>query len=550
VKTSIAILAGMTLAIGCTSEPNATDDVTDAVTISSRAGVDYAWSKPSAAGLRAAGYTFVSRYLSYDTSGKDITIGEANALHAAGIDIVLNWEASATGALGGYTVGVAHATRARDLAAALGAPPWLPIYFSIDFNPVGAQFAALDAYFDGVVSVLGHDRVGAYGGIGTISHLFDTNRIRWGWQTYAWSAHQWDPRAQVRQVFNGGAVEGVAVDIDTSLVEDFGQWSASPGVAAAVNPITGIRDLYAIRASGELVHTWADATGPWRGWDSLGCCFKGTPAATAHPGNGIRDVYAVRVDDTLVHNWAWGTGPWMGFDELLANVQGSPAAIVTPSTGNREVFAITSTGELVHDWSMATSGWIGWDHIGDGFAGSPAATVNPTNGIRDVYAMYSDGTLLHDWAWETGPWIGLDIVGGGFVGRPAATTNPTNGIRDVYVVDRDANLVHTWAWNTGPWLGFDPIASGIIASPAATTDPINGIRDVYAVDEAGTLVHDWAWNTGPWIGIDPVGTMTSTTPTATTHPASGMREVYGTAGDGVVHNWAETTGPWMGWDTP
>src|SRR4029079_4505302 len=64
----------------------------DGVVVTER-GVDYAWSRPtSPQALRSAGYTFVARYLSYDTTGKNLSAGEAQGLFAAGIDVVANWE--------------------------------------------------------------------------------------------------------------------------------------------------------------------------------------------------------------------------------------------------------------------------------------------------------------------------------------------------------------------------------------------------------------------------------------------------------------------------
>jgi Domain of unknown function (DUF1906) len=223
---------------GCVTEPAADlDPITGVPQGAPRAGVDYSWGRPSPSVLAASGYTFASRYLSYDTTGKNISAGEAQALHDAGIDVVLNWESSAAAPLGGYSTGVAHATHAVALAAEVGAPASLPIYFSVDFDVTAAQFAAVDAYFDGVAAILPVERIGAYGGIRTIAHLFDRGRITYGWQTYAWSGGQWDPRAQVRQVDNGLTIDGAAVDLDVALADDFGQWSAA-GPAATVSTFT------------------------------------------------------------------------------------------------------------------------------------------------------------------------------------------------------------------------------------------------------------------------------------------------------------------------
>src|SRR5690348_5167768 len=57
-----------------------------------RKGLDYSWGRQRPAVVKAAGYTFVCRYLSWHTTGKKLTPGEAEALIGAGIDDVCNWE--------------------------------------------------------------------------------------------------------------------------------------------------------------------------------------------------------------------------------------------------------------------------------------------------------------------------------------------------------------------------------------------------------------------------------------------------------------------------
>ncbi len=192
-------------------------------------GVDYSFARPSPAGLHADGYTFAARYLSHDPP-KDLTKGEADALWANKVDVVANWEATAGGALNGHAQGVADAQAAEAEAKAAGMPAGRPIYFSVDFDATPGQQAALNAYFDGVGSVIGVTRAGAYGGYYVIQRLFDAGKIKWGWQTYAWSGGQWEPRAQLRQVQNGitAAGDGACCDKDQAVAADFGQWHAAP----------------------------------------------------------------------------------------------------------------------------------------------------------------------------------------------------------------------------------------------------------------------------------------------------------------------------------
>jgi hypothetical protein len=221
------------LMIGCSSTPedpaSGTDD--EAVTGVVARGVDYSFTRRAASDLRAAGYTFAARYLAYQPNDKVLLPAEATSLHQGGIGIVLNWEQTDTDPLQGFNTGVAHAREALRQANVLGAPSNRPIYFSVDFDATPGQQAAINSYFDGVISVIGIARTGAYGGYWVIKRLFDAGKIRWGWQTYAWSGGNWDSRAQLRQVQNGVNCDARDTarqcDIDDAMAADFGQWGGS-----------------------------------------------------------------------------------------------------------------------------------------------------------------------------------------------------------------------------------------------------------------------------------------------------------------------------------
>jgi hypothetical protein len=203
-------------------------------------GVDYAWSRPDPAGLYAAGKRFASRYVSYDTTGKNLSLGEAEQLAAAGLSVVCNWEWRTGDARNGYDAGRQYAQEALRQATACGMPPGRPIYFSVDFDPAG-QYASIDAYFRGIASVLPLDQIGAYGGYNTIDHLLGAGLIRWAWQTYAWSGGRWHPDAHVQQYRNGVVVAGGDVDLDRAMVAYFGQWTPGGDVTAQENWEYGIQ---------------------------------------------------------------------------------------------------------------------------------------------------------------------------------------------------------------------------------------------------------------------------------------------------------------------
>jgi hypothetical protein len=176
---------------------------------------------------------FAARYLSFNTTGKNLTAAEAQQLHAAGIATVSNWEDTAQAATGGFDQGVADARAAAGQHAACGGPASRPIYFSVDYDAPDAAPGSSDPaaklgvvanYFRGVASVVGPARTGAYGGYWTISRLFDAGLIRFGWQTVAWSGGRWDGRAQLRQTSVNVTVAGANCDIDESTTSDYGQW--------------------------------------------------------------------------------------------------------------------------------------------------------------------------------------------------------------------------------------------------------------------------------------------------------------------------------------
>ncbi len=185
-------------------------------------GVDWAWGTPSISALHARGVKFAAGYLSYDAS-KNLSRGEVQRLHAAGIKTVLVWETTANRAQAGYAAGRSDALEARRQATAAGEPSDRPIFFAVDFDSTGIQNSIIP-YFRGVVSVLGSHRTGGYGGFATVQALFSRGLIGYAWQTYAWSFGRWDARAKLQQYSNDHAIDGVGVDYDRSTAADYGQF--------------------------------------------------------------------------------------------------------------------------------------------------------------------------------------------------------------------------------------------------------------------------------------------------------------------------------------
>jgi hypothetical protein len=198
-------------------------------------GIDYSYgSGLGAAAMKAAGKHFVCRYLATLPNSKCITKAEASNLLGAGLRIVLVWELSADRILSGHNAGVADAREADRQASALGMKG-IPLYFACDIDSSPGQQAAINAYLDGVASVIGRNRTGLYGGYWPVSRAFSAAKIRYGWQSYAWSGGNWDRRAQIQQYHNGVKLGPADVDLDRSMATDYGQWPrpAAPKPASA-----------------------------------------------------------------------------------------------------------------------------------------------------------------------------------------------------------------------------------------------------------------------------------------------------------------------------
>lgn len=196
-------------------------------------GIDYSWARPGAANIVAKGYTFVLRYLSHD-SGKTLDAPDLNDLRSHGLDVGVVWESTATRPLVGHDGGVQDAKDAVAEADALGIPSSVPIYFAVDFDINDAQKVVAGEYMKGVISVIGLDRVGAYGGFYWIKYCVENNLAVKFWQTLAWSGGQVHPKTDIYQ--NGDTDFAGGADIDEARTSDIGVWKSSTSPAPTPSP--------------------------------------------------------------------------------------------------------------------------------------------------------------------------------------------------------------------------------------------------------------------------------------------------------------------------
>lgn len=204
-----------------------------------RFGIDQAWQRLSPAEMKAAGKTFAVVYVSEDKTGKNATPQEVAAYHAAGIDVCVVYEYFTTAIHGGAAKGHHDAAIAIAGARALGLPAGCSIGFAVDENTVGFP-TLIDPYaaaFTSDVHKAGW-RTTVYGGYATVKRCAEIPGLAdLLWQTYAWSAGQWYPGVAIRQVQNGVQINGKDIDLDTAMVDDFGQWKASAMAGVELDPV-------------------------------------------------------------------------------------------------------------------------------------------------------------------------------------------------------------------------------------------------------------------------------------------------------------------------
>ncbi|WP_067667751.1 DUF1906 domain-containing protein [Nocardia miyunensis] len=198
--------------------------------------VDYAGGVPSAASIRSAGHAGAIRYVSERRpgaewmAGKPLQAREVDALHAAGLTVVSNYQygkGPTADWRGGREAGKQCADRGLHLHGVAGGPDSAPIYASIDDNPSPIEFARMIApYLTGWQSVIGNDRLGVYANAPTIALAQAA-----GLGTYFWQ-HNWGtprgfvhPAANLHQFqINKCTLDNISVDLNDILTPNYGQW--------------------------------------------------------------------------------------------------------------------------------------------------------------------------------------------------------------------------------------------------------------------------------------------------------------------------------------
>ncbi len=206
-------------------------------------GVDYSFTKPGGAALKAAGKSFVIRYVYYEGTGKALNAAERDDLQDHGLDLAMVFERYAMRPLEGWGAGVEDAQRSNSELHALGFPPDSPVYFAIDWDSQASEQAAIDNYLRGCASVIGLDRVGVYGNYYSVDRCHRNGTARWFWQHNWGSDGKVHPEAHLHQYKIDTNMSGTgsgALDLNRALKADFGQWKAPGFIPALPKPVSSL----------------------------------------------------------------------------------------------------------------------------------------------------------------------------------------------------------------------------------------------------------------------------------------------------------------------
>ncbi|MCD9025733.1 DUF1906 domain-containing protein [Cohnella silvisoli] len=174
--------------------------------------------------IAAAGYGFAARYLVPPGYSKRLKLAEAEAITAAGMQIVSVYETTANRPNGGASAGAEDGVKAFQEAKSIGQPIGSAIYFAVDYEALSKDYDKIEAYLRAVAVVLRGYAVGVYGSYAVIEEMAKRGVAKHFWQTYAWSYGKKSVKANIYQHLNGQIVGGVTVDFNQSFGNE-GWWN-------------------------------------------------------------------------------------------------------------------------------------------------------------------------------------------------------------------------------------------------------------------------------------------------------------------------------------
>lgn len=173
------------------------------------------------------GIQFVCRYLVPERlRSKRITKAEAEAITAAGMQIVSVYETTADRAKGGSEAGRADGIAALKETKIVGQPVGSAVYFAVDYDAQPAEYDIIEAYLRNAFAELPGYAVGVYGSFAIVEEMARRKACTHFWQTYAWSRGKLSSHVNVYQYKNGVKVCGITCDLNDSFGNE-GWWQVA-----------------------------------------------------------------------------------------------------------------------------------------------------------------------------------------------------------------------------------------------------------------------------------------------------------------------------------
>jgi hypothetical protein len=278
--------------------------------------VDFAWTKPAPAAVKASGYVGVIGYVSHDPA-KNLTETQAQGYYAQGLDVLLVWESTGTDPANGAPAGAADAAAAEAQATWYPTDPAHPIFYATDFGPTQAQMSAVLAYYEGVAGAHRAHGFGPYGDDAVVETVHSA-RIGAGafWQTVAWSAGVISPIANLfqRVTPTKPPIPGGGYDEDVLLI-----------------PITGAKPTPSTGGKNMLADDQGSKSGSWAlGPDGGIFTADGSPFLGSLAGNRFNWQAVGQLDGIC----AWWDGTAWGYKISVRSGPGQYAYYRFPRNGS------------------------------------------------------------------------------------------------------------------------------------------------------------------------------------------------------------------------
>ncbi|MBB2482342.1 DUF1906 domain-containing protein [Bacillus sp. APMAM] len=182
----------------------------------------------SSKSLKTAGFDYAARYLP-TSDWKGLTKEEVKAIQDAGLKLISIFEKNSIKA-SYFTLdqGIADAKEAEGYAKLLGQPKGTAIYFTVDYDALTNDMAAIKQYIAGLNRTLVDYEVGIYGSYSVMVAV--KGLVKYYWQTNAWSSGKVADFIHMYQNKNDARVSGIGIDFD-DIKKEPGAWNVEVGPA-------------------------------------------------------------------------------------------------------------------------------------------------------------------------------------------------------------------------------------------------------------------------------------------------------------------------------